>query len=536
MHSKKMGLLAVLFAAVLVTPIFATVYANVYVPPGPRDSMSEWISPTLGVWTVNCKGYADDPVGWYYSDGPMYNFANQQCLPKISMCEPFVPDCNKLCLKYGDPVMILGFFPGVTVSWDQKCPDVELKIVWNGIPNTITLSLPSNEIVGTAYPPTFYNDISTPYQFAIVPKTGPLSYMKNATYNLWDGPAALVLQHLFGVCIPSDYFLSRYGSLSGLWFWYKFYPNMGNSISYDCQSKILSPTYDITALIEQPTTQIWTNHVNFDVKFLELHKTVVTSDTAKPAIVGTATTTSLVDQLLIENVGCVTATGLTVTQTFPRDDKAYVTPSSFTIVKTSECKGILAEASISGAFAFAYPNVLALKSVNAAFDSLKPGEEITITGTCTFSNIPKSDGSQFQGTLVFDSMLGANEVPAWKDPIGLYSVVVGKPSGSTFPLFKAPQLMYVDNDARYDWVFECDPEWFVTCPILRTELDLASPVFTLDPPPVPVTTSVTITAADVSMVRQVIVGKAPYDARMDLFGTGRITLQDLAEYKHAAGV
>ena len=40
------AILAVSLAALLVAPVFA----DIYVPPGPALSESEWISPTLGVF------------------------------------------------------------------------------------------------------------------------------------------------------------------------------------------------------------------------------------------------------------------------------------------------------------------------------------------------------------------------------------------------------------------------------------------------------------------------------------------------------
>jgi len=78
----------------------------------------------------------------------------------------------------------------------------------------------------------------------------------------------------------------------------------------------------------------------------------------------------------------------------------------------------------------------------------------------------------------------------------------------------------------------------VTGPVLRTVLNpsvLFPVVLTLDPVPVPLIAGETsVTAADVALVRNAMLGLAPYDQRMDTNGNGIIDVQDLAAYEAAA--
>jgi len=542
MHSKKMGLIAVLFAIVLVTPIFATVMADVMVPPGPgAGDMSEWISNTLNVYDITNKHV---PVGFGWSDGPMFNASSGQAFAQIPMSSPILE--GESAIPWGTQVLILGYVPNVGVSFDQSPPNVELKITWNGVPDTITLSLPTNgsRAVGTAYPPKLYNDIYRPYEFAY-PSSGPNSD-KAAYYNLYDGPFYAIKSHLFG-SDPTPYGLGQ----TGLWFWYIFTPNTGDYISFNCQGKVMSPpTYDVTALLEYGISQVWFNHISWNVNFLQIHKTVeyevgaiaieavklggMTFEDALPNPNLYGASMEALDQIVICNVGLRTATGINITQTFPQTNKVNVEPEfgTFDAVVTDKNGVVLGKEMVPTNF----PAPGAYNSWSTLpYTTLAPGQNLTITGRLDITDMETSAGGFWNGTIVFDSMLQANEIPAWKDPIGLYAILVGETTS-----FTGTTYLWTGNEFYQTngvWHFGLQNEWPVPTPIIaRTQLFEAPFVMTLDPLPVPLLGTSSITSADVGMVRQAIVGLAPYDGRMYLAGKGFVSLQDLAEYKAVAGV
>jgi len=547
MHSKKMGLIAVLFAIVLVTPIFATVMADVYIPSGtPVANMSEFISNTLNVYDMNASMAS---VGFGYSDGPMYNMSSGQTFAQIPMATPLAN--SETSIPWGTAVLILGFVPNVGVSFDQTPPNVELRLTWNGVPDIITLALPQNgsRAVGTAYPPKVYPDLYRPYEFAY-PASGPNSD-KKAFYNIYDGPFYQIKTRLFGNA-ATPYGLGQ----TGLWFWYIFTPNVGDYISYNCQGKVMAPpTYDVTALLEYGTSQIWFNHIAWNVRFLEIHKTVSyeasTGIVPAPYIDGqywadpvynplTEGASAIAnDQIVICNVGLRTATGINVTQTFPYTGKYGVMPEleTFDAIITGK-NGAVVQPWTPVSFPFPGANPT-WSTLPKAYTTLAPGQNLTISGLVDVEDYPyvnSAGGFQtfWNGTIVFDSMLQANEIPAWKDPMGMFAIIVGdytKISGNTY-LFTGNEFYFSGGI----WHFGQYNEWSVPGPIFRNQLFEAPFVMTLDPLPVPLLGTSKITAADVSMVRQAIVGLAPYDGRMDLAGKGFVSLQDLAEYKAVAGV
>ena len=133
--------------------------------------------------------------------------AQKQSVQQLPKKTPLFVSGNALSIPWGTKVTIVGFFPGVSVSADQVPPAVELKMMWNGIPNLVTLSLPTSQVVGIQYPPMFYPDINTPYQFAY-PAAPP---SKNASYNIWVGDYAYAAAKIFGVTVPPLWFETTYG-------------------------------------------------------------------------------------------------------------------------------------------------------------------------------------------------------------------------------------------------------------------------------------------------------------------------------------
>ncbi len=464
MKNKKLFVVAAIFALLLVPPVLA----NVYVPTGPPLRADAWTIDGLSVWTVSpTTGFAQTPVGWDYSENPMYNPITQTNTAKIEMDEPLVPAGNALDLPWGTKVMVLGFIPKVAVSADQVPPPVELQITWNGIPNLITLTLPANQTVGIQYPPKFYPDKNVPYEFAW-PAAPP---SKNASYNIWVGDYAYILQKLFNTNVPPIYFETLYGKQNGYWFWYTFTPNAGDWIAWDCvgQTKF-PPTYDITALFEYGTSQIWFNHVAFDVSAIEYHKTVTINSGASAV---TMPNVELTDNIIIKNVARLPVTKLNITQTFPSDPKHGVIPEVNTAMAMISGGRNIGWTPLAGFGAVVNPSIY---SFPAPFNFLNPGETMVITMEMDAYRDP---AEAWNGTVVFDSMVWANEIAPWKAPIGLHSIVFGTPTGTSVPLWTGYKLILVGTT----WEFERVPLWFVQGPILRRELIHPAPVMTLDPLP-----------------------------------------------------
>ena len=179
----------------------------------------------------------------------------------------------------------------------------------------------------------------------------------------------------------------------------------------------------------------------------------------------------------------------------------------------------------------ANPSILTLP---APFNVLNPGETIIITMPIDLYNLDNENV-----TIVFDSMVFANEIPPWEAPIGLASLPVGNPTGLTTPLWNGYVLgasaLFGETAGHFD--YGTLPMWFVHTPILRMQLQHPNPVMTLDPEPVTlIAGETTITSADVALVRNAVVGLAPYDMRMDCNGNGKVDVSDLMQYKAAAGM
>jgi hypothetical protein len=509
LNKEIAAIVVVLFAFSMVVPALG----NIYIPPGPASSMNAYITPTLTVFNSATKA----PIGWMYTDGPTYDFSTKTVGAAIAKEDPTVPSGNTLDIAWGTKVTILGFFPGVSVSADQVPPSVELNIMWNGIPNLVTLSLPTNETVGNAYPPTFYPDINTPYQFAF-----PTSVSKNASYNIWVGDQAYILKQILGVTVPPIWFETTYGQRNGLWFWYTFTPNTGDWIAYDSTGQTkFPPTYDITALLEFGTSQVWTNHVAWDVSSLEIHKDVMYG----------ADNLTINDMITITNVGARPVTGLNVTQTFPWNDKTYINPDY-----AKACAAISGGRRVGPTLLANFQGVAdpSIYSLPAPFNVINPGETIIITMPLNLFNLDKENV-----TIVFDSMVFGNEIPPWLAPIGLASIVVGTPTGGMTPLWSGFKLgastLFGEPAGHFD--YDMLAMWFVQTPIIRTPLNHPNPVMILDPDPVPLIAGETsVTSADVNLVRQAVVGLGAYDSRMDCNANGKVDVGDLSQYKSAAGM
>jgi len=539
-------MLAVALALLLVSPVFA----DVFVPPGPANPMwgnqSEWISPTLAAFTWTNSVASSSPIGWDYTTGPTYNALTEVGGLQVPMEDPAVFTSTGLStsasalasattwVPYGTQVIVVGFIPGVTVAVDQVPPPVELQINWNGVPNTITLTVPSSQVVGINYPPTMYPNIVTPYQFAY-----PTTPKQNATYNLWDGNYAQVLAKLWnGATVAPAWWSAIYGpassSLNGEWFWYAFTPNAGDGIALDSNFQCSTPpTYDITAMFEYGTSQIWFNHVNFNVCELQLHKDL-----------SWCTSQTINDQLNITNVGLVTATNLDLTQTFPAANKLEIYPTS-AVVQVVSSTGVVLQPTIAlpNFYNLEYPNIYNFtgSGLPAAYTSLAPKTSLIVSLELSVSDT----GSGWSGTIVFDSMVSATQIAPWKDPIALAAisypmgfVPTGTATALWTGLYLGPSSLFGEsgNHIDFDMIAAINGvSDTVNGPILRTMLTLPPMVMTLDPSPVPLIAGETsVTPADVALVRSAMLGLAPYDQRMDTNGNGRIDVQDLKAYEAAA--
>jgi hypothetical protein len=493
-----------LFCVLLLSPI---ALADVYVPPGPYPTQDAWICPHL--FAFDLQNF--NRIGWMYSDGPMYypvagQFVNDWALaPQILKGYPNV--VGPTDIPFGTEVMILGYIPMVAVSPDQVPPPVELKITWNGIPYVVTLKLPDDQIVGYDYPPKIYPDIATTYPFGW-PQEAP--YI-NASYNIWVGD---IKDSPLGVLLPSSWYETLYGYVNGYWFTYVFHPNVGDWIAYDCTGETkFPPTYDITALFEYGTSQIWFPHVCFDVSLLETHKTILYSI---PNV--------LTDTFLIKNVGKERACTLDWTQTFPYEGKRGSIPNYDSAM--ARIDGPLGQVQpwiklkdLDPKFGTYWPFVFP-----APFDHLDPGETMTITMGITIV----MDGSSF--TIVFDSMVSAKQIPPWKYPLAMHSITVGSPESLV------PTYLWTGWELWYDgeqWRFTIVDKWPVPGTdgqILRDPISHPPPTMTLIGP-VDLNGDRVIDMRDVALVRQAIIGLIPFDARMDINGNKKVDTQDLAAYK-----
>jgi hypothetical protein len=152
------------------------------------------------------------------------------------------------------------------------------------------------------------------------------------------------------------------------------------------------------------------------------------------------------------------------------------------------------------------------------------------------------------GTIVFESVLSAQQIPPWENPIGYGALVYPEQDATTFaPItgtsicpYEAPDgyfPLFCENilfDYHYGpitptaaevWLFNPYQQYVPTAPIIMT----------LDPLPCPLIAGETsVTLADVALVRNMMLGLAPYNWRADTNGNGIIDTQDLANYVAAA--
>lgn len=280
MKKKALAVVVVAVSMLFVSmfSVVPTVTGDVFIPPGPPNDMSEWIIQGLHVIDLQTM----EPIGWKYTDGPTYDPITQRVEPKI---EWFCPEWEgPTWIPFSTWVMVIGCIPDVVVSPDQAPPPVVLVITWNGVPYAVTLDITKehSEVagfpnVGMEYPPTKYGDPCphVPEEFrdefpcfeTVYPWVYPAPPLdcpgqdewKKAYYNVWVGDPDCATG-------PKPH---------GYYFWYIFHPNVGDWMSIDCYGWTKHPpTYDITALFEYSTSQIWFNHKCFDVRLLEVHKEI----------------------------------------------------------------------------------------------------------------------------------------------------------------------------------------------------------------------------------------------------------------------
>jgi len=540
--------------------MISPVFADVFVPPGPTNptvgNPSEWITPTLAAFTWSGTKASTVPIGWTYTDGPTYNALTEMASAQIPAEDPAVYTTSGLStassslatattmIPYGQQVIVVGFVPGVTVAVDQVPPPVELQITWNGVPNTVTLSVPASQVVGVNYPPTMYPSISTPYQFAYPASTGTKTPAQMASYNLWVGNYAQVLKAIWGTTVAPSWWNKVYGSsdvtTNGEWFWYTYTPNAGDFVSLDSNGQVSTPaTYSITAMFEYGTSQIWFNHVDFNVVELMTHKDV-----------SWCTSQIINDVINITNVGLVTATGLDIQQTYPEGGKILESPTSGGIqVVSYDTKGnvvpVTGTMQLTPAMLYSIqvPSDLVISTANgfpAAYTTLATGQSLIITLEISVSNV-----GSWTGTIVWDSMTSCTQIAPWKDPIAIAALwypMGTMPSGSTTALWTG--LYLGDSKLFGEMTGHIDFDTIsaiggvtsnVQGSVLRTPLMEAPMAMTLDPTPVPLIAGETsVTQADVALVRNMVLGLAPYDQRADCNGNGKIDVQDLSEYIAAA--
>jgi len=508
---------AVLLSVMLLSPM---ALANVYVPPGPYPNMAAWITPTLMV--IDTADMA--PVGWMYSDGPMYDNVAQEETGKIEKEHPVV--IGKEEVFFSTEVVVFGWIPKLYVSPDQVPPPVEIVITWNGVPYVVTLTLDTQ--VGWLYPPELHPDQPITYEFAFPAKTE--AHFENAFFNIWVGDIDDVRDDpnmTFDLPAEVDFPF-------GYYFWYIFHPNAGDFISFDCQPGKIKhpPTYDITALFEYRTSQIWFPHIAFDVLFLDVHKTIT------PNPISAGITHRVFDEIRITNLGEVAATELDITQTFPqphgfivfkyfKDATAEIVDVAGNTIESGDLPGL-------GTWPYLLPD---------PFDTLLPEETLIIT-----IPLDVTTPAGWNGTIVFDLEVSAAEIHPSKYPRSMDGLIVisdplGVP-GALEPLWwgyeLVPWMVEVEPEVleQIGWNFTLVPEWFVPQEIIRMPIPqrtIAEVGMTLDPVPVDLNGDGKINAQDVALVRQAIVGLLAYNPKMDINVNGKIDTQDLAAYKLVAG-
>jgi hypothetical protein len=523
---------------------------DVYVPPGPPGtaygSQSEWISPTLATFIGSPGHLSSTPVGTFYTDGPYWNtYTKTGSTTTVTQTNPWAYTTGGFStstlpstayVQYGAQVTIVGFIPGVNVAPGEVPPPVELQVTWNGQPGVITLTDPSNYTVSNTEPPKIYSDVSTSYTWCY-PTTGA---NKAATYQLWSGNYAQVYAYLWGTSSPPSYvFGTPSVAMNGEWFWYTFTPNAGDWIALDSSGQCLTPpTYDITAQFTYLTTEIWFNHNDWNVCLLQIHKDVSWSSNE-----------IIEDQISVVNVGTgslAAVNSLVLTQTFPTDGKLlqYISSAEIGILSTSS--GMTTEPLIAlpGFSSLEYPNTLALSSTGlpSAYTTLLPGQTLVIDILIAISDTAPPS---FTGTIVYQAMATCNQIAPWKPVIG-YAVLPypdAAPSVTLDPttLWTGYYLQVIGGVLTFSSVSEiAGVSSVISGPVLSmltTPITITPGAWTLDPAPVPLIAGETsVTAADVALVRNAMLGLAPYDPRMDVNANGIVDVQDLAAYEAAAGM
>jgi hypothetical protein len=190
-----------------------------------------------------------------------------------------------------------------------------------------------------------------------------------------------------------------------------------------------------------------------------------------------------------------------------------------------------------------YPNVYTISTsgLPSAYTSLAPGQTMVISLLLQVTDT----GSGFKGTVVFDAMATAAQIAPFKSPLAIATVaypygVTGLTGGTylwngNILTFNSPNtygpgsMDSVPGTVLRTYVTDSTP---ISDPVLTT----SSP-WALDPAPLPLIAGETsVTAADVALVRDMVLGLAPYNPNADCNANGYITLQDLAEYEAAAGM
>jgi len=567
---KIYAILAIALAALMISPVLA----DVFVPPGPSNplfgSQSEWISPTLAVFestapAATAPTLTGAPIGWVYTNGPTYNtytatgsLGNPMSIPYVYTSTGALTGSGSpstAYIPYGQPVTVVGFIPGVSIAYNEVPPPVELQISWNNIPDIVTLSVPSTQVSGTSYPAEVYPNQVGSYTYCY-PVTGA---NKAASYNLWCGNYATVLQTLWGTSTPPAWWTNVYGPASsaqnGEWFWYTFTPNAGDWIGYGETAGQAStpPTYDITAMFEYGTTQIWFNHVCFNDCLLQLYKSTVWSNNE-----------IIDDQILVSDVGSSTTaylplstvTSLDLTQTFPSYLSLTIWPlqaySVVSIVSTSTGATIEPPIALPNVYNLEYPNdyVFSTSGLPSAYTTLAPGQTLVVSMELQVTDTAMGTSSDFKGTVVFDAQASAAQIAPFKYPLAIatlaYPMGVTGLTGDT-NLWTGNVLTFNSPNTYGMGSTIGGVSTSVPGTVLRTYVTDTTPIsdvaltesapWALDPAPIPLIAGETsVTAADVALVQNMVLGLAPYNSNADLNANGYITLQDLAEYEAAAGM
>ncbi len=297
-------------------------------------------------------------------------------------------------------------------------------------------------------------------------------------------------------------------------------------------------------MFEYGTTQIWFNHSDWNVCLLQLHKDVSWCPANQ----------AINDQISVVDVGAgslATVNSLVLTQTFPGTVKLNIAPEWANIQIFNTATGAIVGPSVPlpNFYYIEYPSTYAINSsgLSSTYTSLTAGETMVITMQLSVSDVSGSAPAT-SGAIVFEAIAQANQIAPWKSPIA-YGVlrypavsdgVVGtSDSNDPVTLWTGYYLEVVSGVLTFHSVSEIGGvSSVISGNILQMVVaPLPAASWTLDPAPVPLIAGETsVTAADVALVRNAMLGLAPYDPRMDTNGNGIIDVQDLANYEAAAGM